>query len=95
MLIAYGYCKMRTKIPKVARFPSVIFFPPEFRLQLRLVLKVKGFFFCTCRMRLVPVFCSQTGHQTPSPSPESEIDILLCSFLACNLYRLWQGKKLQ
>lgn len=88
MLIAYGYCKMRTKIPKVAGSPSVIFFP-ELRLQLRLVIKVKGFFLptCRCRMRLVPVVPSQAQvikHYLHLQNP-CKIDILLCAFLTCNL----------
>lgn len=88
MLIAYGYCKMRTKIPKVAGSPSVIF-SLEFRLQLRLVIKVKGFFSCTCRcrMRLVPVFPSQTQVRKHSLHLQNlhKIDILLRVLLTCNL----------
>lgn len=88
MLIAYGYCKMRTKIPKVARSPSVIF-SPEFRLRLRLVVKVKGFFLrtCRCKMRLVPVFFSQTQVRKHSLQLWNmhKIDVLLRALLMCNL----------
>lgn len=50
MLIAYGYCKMRTKIPKVARSPSVIFFP-RIQAAAQTCSKGKRLFFLYLQMQ--------------------------------------------
>lgn len=76
MLIAYGYCKMRTKIPKVVRSPSVIFFSRA-QAAAQTCYKGKRLFLMylqmqdeTCPCRSIP----DSGHKTLSPSTESMQD---------------------